>query len=884
MPHRHTIVAHGRLAKRELRLVAARERRHGRQIMTFEQLAARLAGGFSSPVDMESLRAAIQVALPLTALGELDSIKLLPGMVDAAADTLHKAWRAGINLQTRAGDHPRLLSIARLEEAVLAQLPPCKMRPPDLATAALSRLNYAEALLGPVDIVGITEMSPCWRPLLKALAELTPVRWIAGPRSILAWLDGSSIEIERSEPENPDITAISASTSYHEAVEAVRWARELVASCTAEPAEIAIASTMPAEFDDHFLSLRSDANFDLYFVHGVSVTTTREGQAAAALADILMRGVSQTRIRRLATLLSAEPGPFHALPSGWTQVLPADAPLTTPDAWNRLLVRLTAADWPDGENHAETLRSIIALLAKGAEAASEIGESLLNGRALAIWRKSLLTGPAASLDMTMGALKQSDGPEPCVSIAWMAASELAACPRRFVRLLGLNSSRWPRSISEDRLLSDHIIPSTELDPLPVSAADRRDFETILSTTESQVVLSRSRRDSDGRLLGRSALLQGQPVETYVRRNAVPIHAMSETDRLLARPEEFAVVPQAIAAVTCWRDWHRQNVTAHDGLVRPNHPLLLFILDRTQSASSLRRLLRNPLGYAWQYGLRWRAPESSADPLVLDALGIGDLVHLTLNRALRVLESEGGLATAEAAQIAAAVDQAATETAGLWEAEKAVPPSVIWRLTLDEARWLAGRALTYQDQPLADAHSYGEVPFGGAEAKSVGEAPWDVRAVVEIPGTGFRIAGYIDRLDISGDGRGALVRDYKTGRPPKDRIVLDGGKELQRCLYAFAVKALLGNDVAISASLLYPREQIDLRLDDPNAVLGQVSGYLRSARTSFGAGNSLMGPDTGGAHDDLALALPANAAASYCKRKLAAVNEKMGDAVQVWEAM
>jgi hypothetical protein len=95
MPHRHTIVAHGRLAKRELRLVAARERRHGRQIMTFEQLAARLAGGFASPVDMESLRAAIQVALPLTALGELDSIKLLPGMVDAAADTFTKSIAVG---------------------------------------------------------------------------------------------------------------------------------------------------------------------------------------------------------------------------------------------------------------------------------------------------------------------------------------------------------------------------------------------------------------------------------------------------------------------------------------------------------------------------------------------------------------------------------------------------------------------------------------------------------------------------------------------------------------------------------------------------------------------------------------------------------------------
>jgi hypothetical protein len=31
---RRTVVAHGRLAMRELRLVAARERRHGLQIMT----------------------------------------------------------------------------------------------------------------------------------------------------------------------------------------------------------------------------------------------------------------------------------------------------------------------------------------------------------------------------------------------------------------------------------------------------------------------------------------------------------------------------------------------------------------------------------------------------------------------------------------------------------------------------------------------------------------------------------------------------------------------------------------------------------------------------------------------------------------------------------
>ena len=107
------------------------------------------------------------------------------------------------------------------------------------------------------------------------------------------------------------------------------------------------------------------------------------------------------------------------------------------------------------------------------------------------------------------------------------------------------------------------------------------------------------------------------------------------------------------------------------------------------------------------------------------------------------------------------------------------------------------------------------------------------ASVEIPDAGFRIAGYIDRLDISGDGRRALVRDYKTGRPPKDSIVLDGGKELQRCLYAFAVKALLGDGrrrSALRCSIFATRSIC--RLADPEATLIEVAGYLRAARANL----------------------------------------------------
>jgi hypothetical protein len=851
--------------------------------MTFEQLAARLAGGLSQPIDEEALRSTVQTCLPETALGELDALRALPGMVGAAVDTLRKAWRAGLDLQARAAQHPRLSSIAALEKAVLDALPSAMLRPTDLVASALRRLDYAETLFGPIEIIGITELSPCWRPLLHALGGRVQVRWNAGPRSVPHWLDSSRIEIVRAEPQSPAITAVSAATAFHEAIEALRWARELMASGEAEPGDIAIASVAAADYDDHFLALRADANFDLHFVHGVKITACREGQSAAALADILLRGLSQTRMRRLSALLRAYPGPFRALPDGWTRILPADAPLASPESWVRLIDRTTAADWPDGVDHGVALRDMVLLLARGASAAETIGAELLHGRALAIWRKALLAGPAASLDLTLEALKQDDGLDACVSLAWLPASALAASPRRFVRLLGLNSSRWPRGISEDRLLSDHIIPAEELDPLTVSAADRRDFATILATTERRVVLSRARRHSDGRLLGRSTLLQGQPEETYLRRNSVPDHAFSETDRLMARPQEFQNLPQAVAASACWRDWLREEMTAHDGLIRADHPVMHVILGRTQSASSLRQLLRNPLGFVWQYGLHLRAPKSGDEPLVLDALAIGDLVHMTLDRALRSVEASGGLATATNQQIEAAVTSAATEVARVWETERPVPPRVIWRRTLDDARELSRCALMFGDDVLLGARAYGEVPFGGALPKSDLPAPWDATTSVEIPGAGFQIDGYIDRLDIAGDGRRALVRDYKTGRKPKDSIILDGGKELQRCLYAFAVKALLGNNVEISASLLYLRAGVDLRLSDPDTTLIEVAAHLQAARANLLSGGAVIGIDTGGTYDDFAFALPANASATYCKRKIAAATARLGAAAQVWEA-
>ncbi len=325
------------------------------------------------------------------------------------------------------------------------------------------------------------------------------------------------------------------------------------------------------------------------------------------------------------------------------------------------------------------------------------------------------------------------------------------------------------------------------------------------------------------------------------------------------------------------------MTPHDGVVRPDHPAIAAILGRVQSASSLRALLRNPLGFVWRYGLHLREPASGTDPLILDGKAFGDLVHAILDKALTALEASGGFATATSDKTSAAIEAAADEVAAKWAATQSLPPALIWRRTLAEAKDLCRNGLALNDTTLPGGRSYCEASFGGSERRSDGAPPWDPDAPVQIPGPGFLIAGRIDRIDLSADRRVALVRDYKTGKTPKEPIVLDGGKELQRCLYAYAVKALLGDKVEVAASLFYLRTQVDMRLEDPPAIMDRLAEYLRLARASLLSGAAVVGVESGDTYDDLAFALPANAGGFYLRRKLLTSRERLGEAVQIWEA-
>jgi len=105
------------------------------------------------------------------------------------------------------------------------------------------------------------------------------------------------------------------------------------------------------------------------------------------------------------------------------------------------------------------------------------------------------------LEFSLQELRLPDGRDPGSSVAWCPVSHLVGAPRRWVRLLGLTGRYWPRRATENPLLPKHILSRYRLDPDPISERARRAFARITARATGACVLSRSRRDAQGSLLG-----------------------------------------------------------------------------------------------------------------------------------------------------------------------------------------------------------------------------------------------------------------------------------------------------------------------------------------------------------------------------------------------
>lgn len=869
-----TAVVQGRLAYAMRRAAAARSNELGLQILTLPQLAARLAGGLKRPASRESIEGGIVAALGTPArLKELAPVSEMPGMIRALDRTLQKIWRSGFDLRRAPyRDLPRIQDLAYIEDVVRETLDPGEHLLPDLERLARAQIASAGTVVGPISIDGVHAVDPLWRPLINELRSHASVTWRAPGGASTDWFPG---DIETAELSHPEERAFGCATPGHEALEAMRWARSLIVSGTAKPHEIAIAATSTAAWDDEFVVLATSSSLPVSFVSGRPALTTWDGQRCAALADVLHNGPSQARVRRLLSVCRGQSKLLDKLPDRNLPV-PGQASLSTADDWGRAL-----HPYPE---HASIIVPVLRQLEQGPDAAVSAGEMLLGGSALALWREALRRAPASALMFSLGSLRIPDDRDPAGAIAWCSAEQLAGAPRPFVWLLGLTSTGWPRTGGVDPILPSYLVSSSEVDPDPIEAMDRRCF-TVIKGAAKQVMLSTVRLSSQGTKASASSLLPSKTTTIY--RVRIPRHAFSEADRLLARPQDIGADPHAARAAAAWNDWGRKNLTPHDGMVGQSHPLLAELLTHPQSPTSLSLLLRDPLAYVWYYALGWRGLVHKERALTLPADDYGRLVHELLKHAVDHLEPQPGFPSAERHEIEDALDLAEAKIVADWPAHTDVPPPVLWANTVRKAREMSLVALTQHPFEHAGVRSWTEVPFGGEirQPTSPIDLPWDQDLPVVLPGTDVRIVGSIDRLDLWPGAVEVHVTDYKTGQRPKrpEERVLAGGQELQRALYDLACRALLGEGSRRVARLMYLRPPVsDYVLRNPDAAIEKLSKWVALAQSALEAGTIYTGVKS--MEDDPRfgrLAMPA--AALYRDRKNLSIHDAAGrDLAGYWK--
>jgi hypothetical protein len=206
---------------------------------------------------------------------------------------------------------------------------------------------------------------------------------------------------------------------------------------------------------------------------------------------------------------------------------------------------------------------------------------------------------------------------------------------------------------------------------------------------------------------------------------------------------------------------------------------------------------------------------------------------------------------------------------------------LWRRTVDEAIRLALGGLLLDEHLQAGTRSWSEVPFG--EVASI-EPPWET--VVPVVLGGLRFGGRIDRLDLRGDGMAARVTDYKSGAAPRKitRTVIGGGAELQRVIYAAAVRQRLPDIRHIVSRLVYLRDgpvQHGLAGERLDQATEDIERFIAAAEALLMAGSAPPGPDVEDRFNEMRLALPAELEL-YLRRKAAGRAAAVGDLQAFWD--
>ena len=289
----------------------------------------------------------------------------------------------------------------------------------------------------------------------------------------------------------------------------------------------------------------------------------------------------------------------------------------------------------------------------------------------------------------------------------------------------------------------------------------------------------------------------------------------ERDRIRLRREEAAAT-----AIAAGSPFFRQSrlasqarwsgkLTRYDGLVvGEGDEGLRARLDPLAarfpvSASRLATYARCGFLYLLQNVLRLQPAPEPEERRRIDPLERGDLFHRVAERYLRELRDRGELPVrdtdAARARLAAMAEEALE---GLVEGS---PPrfTLLWqrekrRFHETVQGWLAREAAAAAKSTPA----HFELSFGLGKERDE-EEPHDPEPIEIDLGDGrsLRVSGKIDRIDRREDG--LVLRDYKTGRAPRDDGgVFRGGRQLQIPFYVLAAAKLLPGERVVDAFLDY----------------------------------------------------------------------------------
>ena len=246
-------------------------------------------------------------------------------------------------------------------------------------------------------------------------------------------------------------------------------------------------------------------------------------------------------------------------------------------------------------------------------------------------------------------------------------------------------------------------------------------------------------------------------------------------------------------------------------------------DYALSPTRLERWAQCPFSYFMGYVLGIGAMENPEDAYSITPLERGSLVHWILEKFIEKVRDEGGVpAPGEAwgdshRETLLGVAHAAFEDA---ESRGVTGKPLMWRMAkrdiLDDLD-----AFLVEDSRLRER--FGVSP-GHVEARfGIDGGGWQGAEFALPDGSLMKFRGVIDRVDLSSDGKRALVMDYKTGGSWGYRDLsddpIDKGKRLQLAIYSLAARQALGEDVEVSAAYwfvsnrggfdLAPKEPLDI---------------------------------------------------------------------------